>query len=248
VNRFLQGPPGILWPLGVGGVAFAAGFFGPMVLVPESNLGPIIGLVSGPAGLIVGAVLGLLCRLTGVPERAQWVGLAATCVGAVLTLSILVKPEPATRGYLVELQVVRQRPLHTQTDVVIAHWRDYVARVTWTQPRPGWEEQMRRDLQTAPGSVLDVLVLRKKEIKEDRSVWRRGQRIETPWVTGNEPASYYLPPGQGGALAPGSKAIHFLAYDSLAAVEPPSEWPPREVGAFLNLSVLAPVPDAYRTN
>jgi len=47
----------IRWALVLGAVGFAAGFFGPMVLSPESNLGPIIGiLVSGPGGAIAGAI------------------------------------------------------------------------------------------------------------------------------------------------------------------------------------------------
>ena len=39
--------------LALGGVGFAAGFFGPMLLSPESKLGPIIGILfSGPGGAI----------------------------------------------------------------------------------------------------------------------------------------------------------------------------------------------------
>jgi hypothetical protein len=42
-----------------GGIGFAAGFFGPMILSPSSNQGPLLGiLITGPAGLLIGAVLG----------------------------------------------------------------------------------------------------------------------------------------------------------------------------------------------
>ncbi len=40
--------------------AFAAGFFGPMLLVPGANQGPMLGLfMTGPAGLLIGIAWGL---------------------------------------------------------------------------------------------------------------------------------------------------------------------------------------------
>jgi hypothetical protein len=45
----------------LGGIGFCAGFFGPMILWPESNQGPLLGiLVTGPLGVVVGAVWGYL--------------------------------------------------------------------------------------------------------------------------------------------------------------------------------------------
>ena len=49
----------------VGGVAFAAGFFGPMIFTPESNQGPLLGLlITGPLGFVLGGVSGLVWGLT----------------------------------------------------------------------------------------------------------------------------------------------------------------------------------------
>ena len=43
----------------VGGLGFVAGFFGPMILVPEANQGPMLGLfITGPAGAVIGAIAG----------------------------------------------------------------------------------------------------------------------------------------------------------------------------------------------
>lgn len=43
----------------LGSVGFVAGFFGPMVLTPEANQGPLLGiLITGPLGFLAGAVLG----------------------------------------------------------------------------------------------------------------------------------------------------------------------------------------------
>ncbi len=43
----------------VGAISFSAGFFGPIVFAPESNQGPLLGLLfTGPLGAVVGAVAG----------------------------------------------------------------------------------------------------------------------------------------------------------------------------------------------
>lgn len=42
-----------------GAIAFVAGFFGPMLLTPEGNQGPLLGIfVTGPLGFLAGAVGG----------------------------------------------------------------------------------------------------------------------------------------------------------------------------------------------
>jgi hypothetical protein len=51
----------LLWGSVVGGVAFLAGFFGPLVLQPSSNQGPLFGIfVSGPLGFVAGCLGGAL--------------------------------------------------------------------------------------------------------------------------------------------------------------------------------------------
>jgi len=43
----------------VGGIAFAAGFFGPILLAPEANQGPLLGIfITGPLGFLLGGVGG----------------------------------------------------------------------------------------------------------------------------------------------------------------------------------------------
>jgi hypothetical protein len=42
-----------------GGIGFAVGFIGPIVFVPESNQGPLLGIfLTGPLGFVLGAVIG----------------------------------------------------------------------------------------------------------------------------------------------------------------------------------------------
>jgi hypothetical protein len=43
----------------VGGIAFAAGFIGPIVFQPKANQGPLLGIfVTGPMGFVLGAAIG----------------------------------------------------------------------------------------------------------------------------------------------------------------------------------------------
>jgi hypothetical protein len=45
----------------LGGIGFAAGFFGPLVFSPESNQGPLLGIfITGPLGLVIGMLVGAI--------------------------------------------------------------------------------------------------------------------------------------------------------------------------------------------
>jgi hypothetical protein len=59
----------MLGALVTGGIAFAAGFFGPMIFIPGANQGPLLGIfITGPLGLVAGAVGGEVWWLT---QRAK---------------------------------------------------------------------------------------------------------------------------------------------------------------------------------
>jgi hypothetical protein len=57
----------------VGRVAKFFGFVGPLILWPENNLGPLMGIfLTGPLGFVGGAVIGLCIGLA--KERRQYAG------------------------------------------------------------------------------------------------------------------------------------------------------------------------------
>jgi hypothetical protein len=45
----------------LGGIGFVGGFFGPILLTPEANQGPLLGIfITGPLGFVLGGFLGAL--------------------------------------------------------------------------------------------------------------------------------------------------------------------------------------------
>ena len=53
----------------LGGIGFSLGFFGPMILRPESNQGPMLGIfITGPAGAVLGAIGGAIFAAMRKPK------------------------------------------------------------------------------------------------------------------------------------------------------------------------------------
>lgn len=90
-----------IWAAGIigGGFSFFAGFYGPIWLIPSSNIAPVIGIfITGPLGLVIGGLLGIgVAILRPSPARASAAG-AAT--GFVLGTALLLSFEGAFAGLL----------------------------------------------------------------------------------------------------------------------------------------------------
>jgi len=75
LGAFLVGRPVVArWCFGtafaLGAAAFLAGFAGPIVLMPDSPQGPLLGIfITGPLGFIAGAVIGLGIGVAKEPRR-----------------------------------------------------------------------------------------------------------------------------------------------------------------------------------
>jgi hypothetical protein len=51
---------GLLGGLVGGVIGFVGGFFGPMIVTPEANQGPLLGIfITGPLGVVVGMIAGV---------------------------------------------------------------------------------------------------------------------------------------------------------------------------------------------
>jgi len=48
----------------LGGIGFAVGFFGPMIVKPDANQGPLLGIfITGPGGFLIGLIYGVVREL-----------------------------------------------------------------------------------------------------------------------------------------------------------------------------------------
>ena len=63
---------GFIGALVVGGLAFVSGFIGPIIFMPNANQGPLLGIfITGPLGIIVGTILGVLTAIIMKQIRQQ---------------------------------------------------------------------------------------------------------------------------------------------------------------------------------
>jgi hypothetical protein len=238
------------WALVLGAVGFAAGFFGPMVLNPESNLGPIIGiLISGPGGAIAGAVLGSIFSVLPVSDPRRRQALGAACVVLALGTLYYCLPEPAVRGYVIDAQVQACAPPTQGLAAVVAQWEQAVARVTWAAPAVNWKETAISNVQRDPGAVLTLHIQRKRAILRHRRPWDRYRTSAGPWIVVDESKQYY-DDDEGSACQrylARQRQIYWPAVDPNSDPSKPAKvWPPTDTLGFLQLQKLGPVSVEYQ--
>jgi len=248
-------PPSLIrralrWALVLGAVGFAAGFFGPMMLSPESNIGPIIGILfSGPAGVIIGFVLGAVASALPIAETRKALLLAATCVvlaGITLYLSL---PQPVVRGYVIDARIEACESPAKSLDAAMALWDDAVARVTWAKPAPNWKQTAIASVESDPGVVLTLRIEHKSPILRHRRPWDRNVVSAGPWLQSDELKQYY-------ANDAGNRCAAYLARPrqrywpavgpDIVKPDPAAVWPPTDTLGFLQLQTLEPVPPQYQ--
>jgi len=57
--------------IALGLIGFILGFFGPMIFMPDSNQGPLLGIfITGPVGTVIGGVAGAIVAYRQRPRSA----------------------------------------------------------------------------------------------------------------------------------------------------------------------------------
>jgi hypothetical protein len=239
-------PPGLRWIAILGAAGFAAGFFGPIVFVPEANQGPMVGIfISGPAGAVVGLLLYAACSVLKVPARSQWRLLCAVATVGVVATLVSVQPKPALRGHIRDVTVVScSRPLDAEPAVLL-EWRKHIAGVTWAKPRPGWEQDMHAVLRDAPGVLLAVDLVQQRSIYENRKPWNRGGTFATSWEQVDGEKSLFDAEGVCSDFPAGRALRTFQGYDLNLRIDPPDEWPPRAFDRIIGAWPHLPVPPEF---
>ena len=243
-------PPAVLlWPIILGGAGFAAGFFGPIVLNPDANQGPLVGIfLSGPGGVVLGLVLGVICRAAKIGGGIQWKILGSSAALLVLVTLGFCTPGPQLRGYVVEARIEGCSSPAERADTAISYWEKRIAQVTWAAARAGWQADARSKLSDGSAVILDATVLRKNAIYESRKPWNRGRLSATGWRDDGKRQSYYasFSGGSCSTYSAGSTSKLFIEYDAAGFAPSAEDWPPRELPAFLVLLSLEPVPSHYQ--
>jgi len=239
------------WPVVLGAAGFVCGFVGPLVLSPESNIGPIIGiLITGPGGVLAGLLLGALFQLLPVGAGFCKAALGAAASATALVALYLSLPEPAVHSYVIEATVESCERPSAALPTAVADWEQAVARVTWASPAPNWQAIAARNVQADRGLLLNVRVQRRSAIVRHRRPWDGGRLSAGEWQRLDERQRYYGPAGADSCadyMRRGA-ALYWPAVDpNLDATTPSDPWPPQDVLGFLQLQTLAPVPTEYRT-
>ncbi|HSE10991.1 MAG TPA: hypothetical protein VLB69_00025 [Rudaea sp.] len=165
----------------LGIVGFLCGFIGPMVLAPEANQGPMLGIfITGPTGALLGALLGVAAGLARLSPQSQSRALvtAAICV-AVITLYFCVPPA-RLKATVVDGEVRTCVPAETLSAETV----DRLNKLAAARPVPEhiqWKEKFDQELAAMPGVAIGVHVLREARLYEKQARWNSGAMFATSW-------------------------------------------------------------------
>lgn len=240
-ERLLVTP--ILWAVVLGGAAFVSSFFGPMLVNPESNLGPIVGLVLGPLGVLVGFALGFLAGLLGLKVRTRNACLAVLAPVTLVGVLFLMIPEPSWTGALVEVEVTSCSEPAALVHDATERWEGYVERAEpWRIVRPDWRSSADSMLASCDGVILEVRVLRRWDLFRGRAPWNRGTVTAKPAVNSVRFETYFAR-YRGPSLEKYPVGARELYSETWEAANP---WPPEALPTYLGLHVVSPATETQR--
>jgi hypothetical protein len=229
----------------IGLFAFLGGFYvGPRFLcVDDCPSAPLNGIfTSGPLGLLIGAIVGLLAWLRRWPSPRFFVVVGVTSVVALAGGTCLSWPEPFLESRLIEGEVVRCGAPVDLSSAARTRWRGYIADSPWMRPRDGWEADIGRLLQADPGVVLTIHLRGRKDFYRRREPWHYGLISTAGWKRDTKTDQFFAR-FSGGACSSYQlgQTLDFKLDWEASTVSPPDILP-----AFLGLYVVNPVPKVWR--
>jgi hypothetical protein len=235
-------PSVLTWVLVLGIGGFLAGFVGPMILQPESNQGPLVGIfITGPLGALLGLVVGLIARFLPITNGTRSAAMWTLCATLVLVTLFYCLPEPERQGALIDGGIAKCESPASLIDAGIADWEKRVAQVTWSQARSGWQVEARRTVETTPGVVLTLDAQRQNLIRKHRKPWNSG-RIDTEgWKPATESRRYFV--DYNGSDCASYTSPTPLLYERFG--QGSNVWPPNDLPGVLDLPTLEIAPVRY---
>lgn len=232
------------WALALGGSGLASGLLAPAWLL-DSNLGPALGYLVGPAAALLGLVLGTFMGRIGAPPAAQKrvLGWSAAAIAAITIATCIAAAVPRAYGAVLDAAVTDCAPPADFLDDARAEWRERLARVTWAEPRAGWEDDAERMVRDEPGVVVELQASRRHALLELRRPWNRGRIVGSAWTPTEERRRFFVPGASCEAFPVGRRDLYWPVPE---IVEAPDAWPPDRLAKFLGLQVLTvPVPNDH---
>jgi len=226
------------WAGVLGIVGFLSGFIGPMVLAPGANQGPLLGtLITGPGGALLGAILGAVVALLGIPRPVASRSLyAVATIGAVVILFFCI-PAPSFRAEIVDGEIRRCVLPESLREATVNRLNEVAAgRPALKQP-VRWDEAFDRALAQRRGVVIEVQVFRRSRLYENQAAWNQGTLAVRPWMAATGTSSYFTSyRGPDCAIYPDGTRVLFMTTGHV------SIWPPSYIGEMLQLKVAVPPP------
>jgi hypothetical protein len=224
----------------LGGLGFLCGFLGPIVLSPDANQGPLLGIfITGPAGALLGALLGAATGALGVsPQGFRTVLIVAGALLAATTL-FFSTPQPEYRASVLDAEIEGCAPPRSLRDKTLSYWDETLSRTG--HARAGWKEDFDRMLAEGDAVVLRLRVLRRSAIYENRKPWNRGT-LEARPASPDRRQSYFATYDGGSCDAyPSGTRSQFVTSGKTS-----HQWPPEILANLLDLETVEPASEVYR--
>lgn len=237
------------WGVVLGIVGFICGYAGqPLLLKSGDSLGPLLGFLTGPVGVVVGLLLGersTKYRLdTG--QNLLALALAAVAVGGGTLYLTVAEFDPIAR--LVDAEIVGceriDKLLASQTEM----WSEVAVRAIRNgdaDARPNWKPEIADMLQGPAGAVLTVRIYQAAWVSQQEWRWGSISRRVGRWKNVDETERVFaavsdpVPPSPCERFVIGERKYSALV-DERTNVTPPSK-----LSAFLWLDALQQVPPEY---
>ncbi|RII24979.1 MAG: hypothetical protein CXR30_19385, partial [Geobacter sp.] len=227
----------VLYACTLGIVGFISGYFGPIVLNPSANQGPLFGIFfTGPLGAIAGLILGVIVELKRTDSDAILPIAALTLAIFTLYQSL---PTDMYQGFIIDAEVIGCEPPASFVSAAVERW-DRIKSTPDYKLRPEWKSDVVQMVTTQKGAVLKLKVNRKRKIYEQRKPWNRGHLIATEWESVGTAENYFLRDrGSCSEIRIGEKLLYSPIWEE-SQVSPPDVLP-----TFLGFHTLQPVPPKF---
>ncbi len=224
------------WAGMLGVVGFVCGFIGPLVLAPDANQGPMLGIfITGPAGIALGAVLGLVVGVVHpAPATAARILYAVAAVGAASTLYFCI-PSPRDLADIVDGEIRQCVPPERLRDKTVEHLNALAATHPPLANPVAWGDAFEQALAKERGVVIDVHVFRDSRLVQLEARWNRGIVEARPWIVAGKTRTFFA------TYAGADCASYPVGVPALLKVTGHTGiWPPASAAEMLALKVAAP--------